>query len=319
MAEQAPHGEQQAGRGPGGAAGGGPGELAGRGVDFGDLNDGGVSTNQTGVTSGAAEGRSREADSRLTADSSDSNPVVDLAAEPSARLLAAAGPIFARDGFERATIREICRTAETNVASVAYYFGDKMGLYLAVIRRIREAREREFPSPQVTEAEPCDQLFHLVRTILSRMLAGDASGWESQLMMREMQAPTQVFQEIVHDYFRPLFQKLTELIGKMVSTDIPVHRVEQLALSLVGQCLYYRVGGGVVKLLIPPERRAANYDVDSLSRHIAAVTLAAIGDLARPPGESAFDRLFGEPLPDAKSNSSGIAPTKRVAKKFHHE
>jgi hypothetical protein len=194
-----------------------------------------------------------------------------------------------------------------------------MGLYLAVIRRIREAREREFPSPVDNDAEPCEQLFHLVRTILSRMLAGDASGWESQLMMREMQAPTEAFQEIVHDYFRPLFQKLTQVIGKTVTAEVPVHRVEQLALSLVGQCLYYRVGGGVVKLLIPPERRAANYDVDSLSRHITAVTLAAIRDLARPPGESAFDRLFGEPLPEAKSSASGSAPTKRVAEKFHHE
>ena len=55
--------------------------------------------------------------------------------EPSTRerLIAAAGAVFARDGFQRAGVRDICGLAGANVASVKYYFGNKEGLYRETI------------------------------------------------------------------------------------------------------------------------------------------------------------------------------------------
>lgn len=44
------------------------------------------------------------------------------------RLLNAAHEAFSQNGFQGATVREICRRAETNVASVNYHFGSKDGL-----------------------------------------------------------------------------------------------------------------------------------------------------------------------------------------------
>lgn len=216
------------------------------------------------------------------------------------RLLEAAGPIFARDGYEGATVREICGQAGTNIASVAYYFGDKMGLYRAVICRIREARERQFPIP-AADGEPQERLHRLIQTMLSRMLACDESSWQAQLMMREMQAPTGVFRELVEDYFRPLFCQLTETLERLVSDRTPLHRVEQLALSVVGQCLYYRVGSGVLPLLIPEERRVRHYTPELLSRHITAVTLSAANDLRMPKDSSVFGTWCDPDLVDPNS------------------
>ena len=50
--------------------------------------------------------------------------------------------------------------------------------------------------------------------------------------------------------------------------------LEQLALSVVGQCVYYRFGSGVIEILIPEEERNEHYDIESLSRHITSVMLA---------------------------------------------
>lgn len=226
--------------------------------------------------------------------------------ETSERLLEAAGPIFARDGFEGATLREICGVAGANVASVAYHFGDKMGLYRAVIRRVRETREREFPIEDPGgDAE--ERMLGLIRTMLARMLHCDEKSWQAQLMMREMQSPTEVFRELVEDYFRPLFDRLLSVLQELCGEPIPRHRLEQLAFSVVGQCLYYRVGAGVVNVLVPAERREAAFDPDSLSRHILAVTLSAANDFRRSPSESVF-RRWCVPAPSSVTPPSDPSP-----------
>src|SRR3989338_7688116 len=45
-----------------------------------------------------------------------------------ARLLDAAREVFSQHGLQGATVREICRRAEANVAAVNYHFGSKDGL-----------------------------------------------------------------------------------------------------------------------------------------------------------------------------------------------
>lgn len=220
------------------------------------------------------------------------------------RLLDAAGPIFARVGFEAATVREICRHARTNVASVGYYFGDKMGLYRAVIYRIRESRERQYPVPDSSPGLPDEELYRLVDTLLSRMLACDGSSWEFQLMMREMQSPTEVLPELVEDYFRPLFDRLTVAIARLVREGTPKHRIDQLALSVVGQCLYYRIGGDVLRILLPDEAKTDPYSRSHLVRHITAVTLSAAKDLNDPETGSIFAAWCGPESLDTRSSLS---------------
>ncbi len=191
------------------------------------------------------------------------------------RLLESAGPVFAKQGFDRATVREICGLAHVNVASVGYYFGDKMGLYREVIQAIRDLREKQYPAPRGDAEDPRLMLYRLIRTMLSRMLSADATGWESQLLMREMQHPTAVFENLVKESFRPLFVALTDTLRQLIGDGAAPHTVDQLALSVVGQCVYYRFGAGVVQLLIPESQRTAHYDIESLSRHITAVTISA--------------------------------------------
>ena len=51
------------------------------------------------------------------------------------RLIDSAELVFARDGFERASMREIMRAAEANPSAVHYHFGGKGGLLNAVLDR----------------------------------------------------------------------------------------------------------------------------------------------------------------------------------------
>jgi AcrR family transcriptional regulator len=51
------------------------------------------------------------------------------------RLLLVATRLFARDGYSGTTTRAIVQAAAANVGAISYYFGNKQGLYQAVVAR----------------------------------------------------------------------------------------------------------------------------------------------------------------------------------------
>src|ERR1043166_877410 len=70
------------------------------------------------------------------------------------RLLEVAGEVFAERGFRDATIQEICRRADANIAAVHYHFGDKEELYRTVIQY---AEERAAESADVAPDAPAEK------------------------------------------------------------------------------------------------------------------------------------------------------------------
>ncbi|MEM9587265.1 MAG: CerR family C-terminal domain-containing protein [Planctomycetota bacterium] len=209
------------------------------------------------------------------------------------RILAAAGNVFAAQGYEGATVREICSLATANVASVAYYFGDKMGLYRSVIAEILSQRECEGGSElagsqeRLESLEPEESLRQFIRGMLSHMLNCDPTSWHSQIIMREIHQPTEALSDLVEGMFRPMLESLNECLHRVAGRPIPQHRFDQLALSVVGQCLYYRVSGPVVKRLFSSEQLAEHFHLDALAEHIFEVSLAGARAIARQTSASA--------------------------------
>lgn len=54
------------------------------------------------------------------------------------KILDSAGPIFAKNGYQKATVRDISEAAGVNLASINYYFGDKEKLYTELLLLARE-------------------------------------------------------------------------------------------------------------------------------------------------------------------------------------
>src|SRR5690349_14266929 len=88
------------------------------------------------------------------------------------RLLEAAAHEFTERGFHHATVRDICKRAEANVAAVNYHFGDKEKLYTETLKHwIGVAMEQCPPLMGVAaDAPAADRLLGFVRGTLNRML-----------------------------------------------------------------------------------------------------------------------------------------------------
>lgn len=106
------------------------------------------------------------------------------------RILDAAGEVFAELGVRSATVRQICDKAGANIAAINYYFGDKEGLYLAVLRSVPEAQAIKYPSQSRRDIGPEQQLRAFVQALLQRVFDAGRPGWHANMIARELAEPT---------------------------------------------------------------------------------------------------------------------------------
>src|ERR1700733_7975250 len=76
-----------------------------------------------------------------------------------ARLLDAAGQVFAETGYQAATVRQICAQAGVNIALVNYHFGDKLELYTEVLRHSVGASENGIINKAIASTAPPNEAF----------------------------------------------------------------------------------------------------------------------------------------------------------------
>ncbi|MFT4621475.1 MAG: AcrR family transcriptional regulator [Myxococcota bacterium] len=62
------------------------------------------------------------------------------------RILLTALPLFAEHGYAGASIRKIAQAADVNVATLAYHFTDKEGLYSEVVQRLHADLAAHWPA-----------------------------------------------------------------------------------------------------------------------------------------------------------------------------
>ncbi len=216
----------------------------------------------------------------------------DVADDTRTRILNAAGPVFAEKGFQAATVRDICQAASVNLASVNYYFGDKERLYIESVKRARQMRAEQVPLPDwPAGTSPETKLRDFIRTMMTRMVVLEKAPWQVQLMMREVLQPTAACREMVQDYFRPQFELLLDILDEVLPSDTPQDKRQKVGFSIIGQCVFYRLAGDVVGLLLDEEELHEHYRVNQLADHIAQMSLAALG-LVPPLVETTtqFDR-----------------------------
>jgi TetR/AcrR family transcriptional regulator, regulator of cefoperazone and chloramphenicol sensitivity len=198
------------------------------------------------------------------------------------RLLQAAEVVFADKGFKAASVREICKLAQANVAAVNYYFGDKERLYIETVKYAYLSSCADgFPLPEWGPDVPAEQkLREFIRVMVMRMLRPPRPT-SQQLMMRELADPSAACVEWVQEYIRPMAETLRSILGELLP-DADHERVYLTGFSIVAQWLFYKQNRPIVGLLMG-EEAFARVDVDRLADHITAFVLGGLGLRAGRP------------------------------------
>ena len=190
------------------------------------------------------------------------------------RIMDVAGGLFAENGFRQTSIRDICAHANVNIASVNYHFRDKEGLYEAILMRSLEKCVNCYPIVE-TDGPPEERLAIFVRMFLLRILGSGQPAWHGKLMAAEMANPTAAFNKLVEQAARPTHNVLLGIIRDLMHAKTNTSQIEAIALSIMGQCLFYKHSRPIIELLGIPIP-ATQSEIESLGEHITEFSLAGI-------------------------------------------
>ena len=204
--------------------------------------------------------------------------------ETRSRVLKAAAHLFAERGFNHVSIRDICEEAGSNVASVNYHFGDKLGLYRELIGTVAEemnqAKNSAFEAGAGRPSE--EQLRAYIHGFLHQLLDQNSkdSCWLEKLIARETTEPTPAVDLIIEKGIKPAAERLNKLVGEMVG--LPAHdpRVMMGASAIQGLCIWYRSSRPIAERMLP-ELKFTPERIDKMAELIADFSLAGIRALVQ--------------------------------------
>lgn len=198
-----------------------------------------------------------------------------------ARLIEAAGEVFAEQGFRAATVREISRRAEIPLGAMNYHFRNKQGLYAAVIEHSYQRAIRKYPPTFGLRdgATPVDKLRAFIYAFLLRISDKGVPAWHMKLMLQEVAGPGSPLDQVVESSIRPLYKYLVSILGELMAAENPSaaeqsHEIFLCAMSIVGQCCHYYTGRRAIAAFHPEDFDPA--DIERAADHITRFSLAGI-------------------------------------------
>lgn len=169
------------------------------------------------------------------------------------QLLEAACEIFGKNGPDGATTRQIAQAAKQNIAAIAYYFGSKEGLNLAVAQYIADLIRIDF-EPTVAQLDdflekpnPTEHLPLLQKLIIdsflqyARLVLDKSNVHISRIMAREQLVPTEAYSLIHQQALSPLLTRVNRLLALYIGLDPTLPKTMLHTHAILGEVLSFRL------------------------------------------------------------------------------
>ncbi|MDB5799858.1 MAG: transcriptional regulator, TetR family [Rhodocyclales bacterium] len=207
-----------------------------------------------------------------------------ISQETRSALLAAATEVFLEHGLRAARVQDIAERAGIRLSAISYHFGGKEALYLAVLQQHAEAAIAHMPIAPPDPGLPLKERFaFFVRALAYRMLDEDSPSRIGQLLVREVISPTPALDVMFERFTKPQAQVLFGLIKEILGARTPPKVLLRAMLSVVGQCMMYRVGMPMVERLSPGFQQRKGW-LDEVVAHVIEFSWAGLQAMAVTDG-----------------------------------
>lgn len=159
--------------------------------------------------------------------------------------------LFANQGFDRTTIRQIANQAAVNVSAIGYYFGDKAGLYKAAFTEPMGSPKDDialFNSPDLNIEQALNGIFG---GFIAPLKKNQYVKQCIRLHMREMVEPTGLWQEEIDDGIQPYQKALIVVLQRHLGLHAIDDDLHRLATNIIALGVYLYVGRDVIDKVCP--------------------------------------------------------------------
>jgi len=152
-----------------------------------------------------------------------------------AAIIEAAGRLFAEKSFKSVSVREIISEADTHLSAMNYHFGSKDSLYLEVLKVACEViSTKDAEKEYFYSLDPETALFEIAKYTIESYFNHDKENWHFVIITREYWEPSNGYNFVVENYFKPENELLTNIIGKIVNKSPELNSIRFASISLIG-------------------------------------------------------------------------------------
>ncbi len=191
------------------------------------------------------------------------------------RLLHTALRLFAEQGYAKATTRQIAHESGANVGAIAYYFGDKLGLYKAAFLEPLGSPHDDMARFTPVHLTLEEALTAVYEGFLEPLRKGEITQWCMRLHCREMIEPTGVWQDEIQQGIVPCHRALMGVLARHLGAGAPSVALERLALSIVAQGVFSVMARDVTHV-ITPHLFSNDAAIDEMVAHYTRCALAMV-------------------------------------------
>lgn len=185
------------------------------------------------------------------------------------KLLNVAAKLFVEKGYHKTSTREISLAAGINSSAISYYFGDKAGLYLAILELIfARVPEQQFDWELIAKMPRKEKLMQLYHWMPLPALDDELQINAYKLMILERFQPSGIIDETVIDGIHPRFGVVTRIVNLELGISEADYDAKILAISIMGLRVFFNQSVDLVTSLLPSlldDKAHADYLIQRLA------------------------------------------------------
>ncbi|MBN8462695.1 MAG: CerR family C-terminal domain-containing protein [Dechloromonas sp.] len=194
-----------------------------------------------------------------------------------ARLLEAAGQLFAQRGYAGASNKAICAAAETDLAAINYHFGGREGLYRTVLLKDYDQLVNIAVLDEI-RARNCSAEEKLAATIALLVdRAKELRGWHGRVFAREILAPSPHTADLLAEAVPPRFRHLNGILAEITGLPPGDPALLRCQTSILAPCLMMLV---LDRETPSPFQALLEQPAEDLKNHLTRFALAGLRELS---------------------------------------